>query len=111
MGFVHDGTFTRHWDLMRAFLSIWLHEEVDSRKFVSRLNYTTNISSQTLHETERSHITSGSESSDAIVIHLTDRNTAFSDNFDKLHHKRNGIFQGLVELIAKFDSAIKEHKS
>jgi hypothetical protein len=110
MGFVHDGTFTRHCYLTWAFPSIWLHDECDSRKFVSWLNYTKNISFKTLHETERCHTRSGSERFAAIVIHLTERNTAFCDNFDKLHHKRNGIFQGQIELIAKFDPAINEHK-
>jgi hypothetical protein len=47
-----------------------MHAEADSREFVSTINYTTNISSQTLHETERSHITSGSQTSAAIVIHI-----------------------------------------
>jgi hypothetical protein len=76
---------------MRTFPSIWLNDEVDNRKLVSILNYTRNISD--IKETERSHIISGSERFAAIVI-KPERNTSFSDSFEKLHHKRNHIFQG-----------------
>ena len=45
----------------------------------------------------------------AIIQHLAEINLAFWGSVDHLYVPNNGIFLGLVELIAKFDPIMKEH--
>ena len=47
----------------------------------------------------------------AIVQYLAENNLAFRGSIDQLHQPHNGNLLGMVELITKFDSVMKEHLS
>ena len=41
--------------------------------------------------------------------YLTKHNLAFCGTHEKLYENSNGNFLGLIEMLAEFDSVIKEH--